>query len=64
MARQRRIFSTEFKKEAASLILDQGYSMAEASRSLDVGSNTLSRWAKQLEQERSGVTPRSKALTS
>jgi len=63
MARQRRIFTTEFKQEAASLVLVQGYSVAEASRSLDIGSNTLSRWVKQLEQERSGITPSSKALT-
>lgn len=42
MARQRQSFSTEFKKEAASLVLDQGYSLAEASRSLDVGSNNRS----------------------
>lgn len=63
MARQRRIFSTEFKQEAASLVLDQGYSLAEAGRSLDVGSNTLARWVRQLKQERSGITPTSKALT-
>ncbi len=30
MARQRRSFSTEFKREAAGLALDQGYSIAEA----------------------------------
>lgn len=29
-------FPEEFKREAASLVLDQGYSLAEASRSLDV----------------------------
>ncbi|WP_425435129.1 transposase [Oceanospirillum sanctuarii] len=39
MASQRRSYSTECKKEAASLVLDQGYSLAEASRSLDVGGN-------------------------
>ncbi len=43
MARQRRLFLTEFKREAASLVLDQGYSLAEASRSLDVGTSTLKR---------------------
>jgi len=63
MARQRRSFSTEFKREAASLVLDQGYSLAAASRSVDVGANTLARWVKQLQQERSGETPSSKALT-
>ncbi|HEA3202747.1 TPA: transposase, partial [Aeromonas veronii] len=33
----RRSFTAEFKLEAASLVLDQGYSFSEASRSLDVG---------------------------
>lgn len=45
MARQRRSFSTEFRREAASLVLDQGYSVAEACRSLDVGETALRRWA-------------------
>ncbi len=62
MARQRRIFTTEFKQEAASLVLDQGYSLTEASRSLDIGSNTIIRWVKQLDQERQGVTPASKTM--
>jgi len=30
MIRQRRSLPTEFKREAASLMLDQGYSVAEA----------------------------------
>ena len=64
MARQRRSFSTEFKREAASLVLDQGYSMAEASRSLDVGETALRRWVDQLKVERGGVTPKTKALTA
>lgn len=64
MARQRRTFSTEFKQEAASLVLDQGYSMVEASRSLDVGETALRRWVQQMEDERKGFTPTSKALTT
>lgn len=63
MARPRRSFSTEFKKEAASLVLDQGYSVADACRSLDVGPTALRRWVQQLEDERGGVTPKAKALT-
>ncbi len=64
MKRQRRSFSTEFKQEAACLVLDQGYSIPEASRSLDVGETALRRWVKQLRAEREGVTPKSKALTA
>ena len=63
MARQRKTYSPEFKQEAASLVLDQGYSVPEASRSLDVGETAIRRWVDQLKAERDGVTPKGKALT-
>ena len=63
MTRQRRSFTAEFKLEAASLVLDQGYSVLEASRSLAVGQTVLLRWVLQLQAERGGSTPSSKALT-
>ena len=63
MTRKRRSFTPKFKQEAACLVLDQGYSISEASRSLDVGENVLRRWTQQLKDERQGVTPKSKALT-
>ncbi len=61
MGRQRRSFSPEFKYDAASLVLDQGYSMAEAGRAVDVHKNTLRKWVQQLESERGGSTPKFKA---
>ncbi len=63
MTRMRSSFTPEFKQEAACLVLDQGYSISEASRSLDVGENVLRRWVQQLKDERQGITPTSKALT-
>ena len=63
MTRKRRTFSQEFKLEAARLVLDKGYSIPEASRSLDVGETALRRWVQQLKQERNGETPQAKALT-
>ena len=63
MTKQRRTFSAEFKLEAASLVLDEGYTFAEACRSLDVSENVLRRWVNQLKMERGGQTPSSKALT-
>ena len=36
MTRKRRSFTSEFKQEAASLVLDQGYSVPQASTSLGV----------------------------
>jgi transposase len=60
---KRHIFSTEFKHEAASLVLDQGYRFTEACQSLGIGETALRRWVSQLEEERGGVTPKAKALT-
>lgn len=56
-------FSAEFKREAAGLVLNQGYSHIEASRSLGVVESALRRWVSRLQQERNGVTPQSKAMT-
>ncbi len=53
----------EFKLEAASLVLDQGYSVSEACKSLDVGESVLRLWVDQLRDERGGKTPASKAMT-
>jgi transposase len=60
---QRRSFTKEFKREAARLVIDQGYSITEASRSVDVSLSVMRRWVKQLEQEHNGVTPKAAALT-
>ena len=63
ITKQRRSFSAEFKREAADLVLKQNYSYIEASRSLGVGESSLRRWVDQVQQERQGATPQSKALT-
>ena len=63
MTRKRRSFSPEFKQEAASLVLDQGYTIPQASVSLGVGESAIRRWVNQLAEERNGVTPKGKALT-
>ena len=51
------------KSDAASLVINQGYSIPEASRSFGVGETAIRCWVTQLGQERSGITPKSKALT-
>ena len=63
MTKQSRTFSSEFKREAADLVLKQNYSFIEARRSLGVGESALRRWVDQLQKERTGITPQSKALT-
>jgi len=56
-------FSPELKQEAASLVLDQGYTIPQASVSLGIGESAIRRWVNRLAEERDGVTPRGKALT-
>jgi len=56
-------FSPEFKQEAASLVLDQGYSFAQACTSLGMGESALRRWVQKLAKEREGVTPKGRELT-
>ena len=41
--------SREFKEEAVGLIVEQGYSVAEASRNLGINANMLSRWKREFE---------------
>ncbi|GAB6069445.1 IS3 family transposase [Thiomicrorhabdus hydrogeniphila] len=63
MKKSRRNYTPEFKHEAAKLVLDEGYTISEACRSLGVGDTALRRWVEQLNNERGGITPTSKALT-
>ena len=44
MARARRTYTPEFKVEAVKLVTEQGYSVAEAARSLGLSENLLRNW--------------------
>lgn len=52
MSKQRRTFSADFKRSAASLVLDQSYGHVDASRSVGGAESVLRRWVQQLHQER------------
>ena len=43
----KREFSKEFKRDAISLVIEQGYNRVEAARSLDIHSALLSRWVRE-----------------
>ncbi len=64
MKKKRASYSTEFKHEAASLVLDKDYSTPEACNAMGVGYTAMRRWVKQLDAERGGTTtPRGKTIT-
>ncbi|WP_026179669.1 transposase, partial [Hahella ganghwensis] len=43
----RKKYSKEFKLDAISLVLDQGYSQTDAARSLGITPNMLGRWIRE-----------------
>ena len=47
-------YSKEFKEEAVALVLEQGYSVPEAAKSLGIATNLLYRWKQQIEDQASG----------
>ena len=49
MTRKRRGFTGEFKRDAVRLVTDEGYSFAEAGRSLGVRGDMIARWKRRLE---------------
>ena len=57
MKKQRRTHSREFKKEAVELVIEHGYSYAEAGRSLGVNGALIGRWRRQLEDNASDAFP-------
>ena len=51
MARTRRTYTPEFKAEAVTPVTEQGYSVAEAARSLGLSENLLRNWKRALEAQ-------------
>jgi len=47
----RKHYTKEFKLDAVSLVLDQGHTTSEVSRSLEINANMLRRWIREYEEE-------------
>ena len=57
MARPRRTYTPEFKAEAVRLVTEQGYSVAEAARSLGVHETVLRSWKQALQAKGNDAFP-------
>jgi transposase len=57
MARTRRTYTPEFKAEAVKLVTEQGYSVAEAARSLGVTENLIRNWKRDLQAKGADAFP-------
>ena len=51
MAKKRRLYTPEFKAEAVKLVTEQGYSVAEAARSLGIHQTLLRSWKQALQAQ-------------
>lgn len=60
---KRRNFSPEFKRESAQLVVVQNYTVSDAAKTMDVGLSTMTKWVKQLREERQGKTPKASPIT-
>ena len=52
--RTRRKYTQEFKQDAVALVVEQGYSIAQAARSLDISDAILRRWKRDYEDQATG----------
>ncbi|MBK0167502.1 transposase [Klebsiella sp. S69] len=57
-----KVFTAEFKAEAAKLVLDQNYTHGEAAKAMNVILSAINRWVKSC-MERQGKTPPGLPLT-
>jgi transposase len=49
--KERKKYSKEFKLDAVSLVLDQGYTRTEASKNLGINPNVLGRWVQEFQSD-------------
>jgi transposase len=62
--RERRGFDAGFKLEVVRMVKDQGVSVSDVCRSMDLGETTVRRWIKQYETELNGQPGIGKPLTA
>lgn len=53
--RKKRSYTDEFKREAVALVTEQGYTLAEAARSLGIHANLLRNWRKKFSKDEQGT---------
>lgn len=64
MSRKRRNFDAAFKLEVARMIRDQGLSVGQVCRDMNLGETVVRRWVAQLEAEALGQAGPGKPLTA
>jgi transposase len=64
MKQKRRTFDTNFKLRTVQMIKDQGLSVGQVCRDMDLGESAVRRWVAQFNAERGGQSGIGKPLTA
>jgi len=64
MNRKRRTFDTDFKLQVVQMIREQGLSISQVCRDMDLGETAVRRWIQQFEAEQLGHAGIGKPLTA
>lgn len=63
MNNKKKVFTAEFKNEAASLVISESYTISEAANAMGIGKSTLAKWVRQVRAESNGISPKGSAIT-
>lgn len=56
-------FSPEFKRESTQLVVVQDDTVSDAAKAMDAGLSTMTKWVKQLREERQGKKLKASQIT-
>lgn len=61
---KRRTFDTSFKLQVVQMVLEQGLSIAQICRDMNIGQTAVRRWLQQVQAEQNGLAGIGKPLTA
>lgn len=64
MTKQRRTFDTNFKRQVVCMIHDQGLSVSQVCKDMNLGETAVRRWLSQVRAEQRGLPGVGKPLTA
>lgn len=64
MTRKRRAFDTSFKLQVVQMVREQGLSVGQVCRDLDLVDSAVRRWVEQVDAEKTGLPGIGKPLTA
>ncbi len=64
MKKQRKQYEAAFKLEVARMVVDQGLSVAQVAKNMDIGRTAVNRWVEQYRAEQMGKAGIGKPITA